>query len=265
MLVRDALGRALELPGPPKRIVSLVPSLTEALFAFGAGQRVVGVTHFCLEPRDGVRPLPKVGGTKTVDVDRVLSLSPDLVIASAEENRPEHVEAIAEAGVSVYVTLPTTVPGALHLLSELARLLDVEEQARPLLAASENALAETRALAGGRPRPRVFCPIWRDPWMTIGPGTYMHDLIATCGGDNVFADAGERYPAVELEEAARRRPEVVLLPSEPYRFRQRHLSDLQAAGLGDARVHFVDGRLLCWYGPRIPEALTTVRRLLLGV
>jgi len=91
MAVRDALGRALELPGPPRRIVSLVPSLTEALFALGAGDRVVGLTYFCLEPQPQVRSLPKVGGTKTVDVARVLALAPDLVIASAEENRPEHV------------------------------------------------------------------------------------------------------------------------------------------------------------------------------
>jgi ABC-type Fe3+-hydroxamate transport system substrate-binding protein len=265
MAVRDALGRALELPGPPKRIVSLVPSLTEALFAFGAGERVVGLTHFCLEPRAEVRSRPKVGGTKTVEVARVLALAPDLVIASAEENRPEHVEAIAEAGVPVYVTLPTTVVGALHLLEELARLLGVEEGARPLLEGARRALAETQALARGRARPRLFCPIWRQPWMTIGPGTYMHDLIATCGGDNIFADVHERYPVVELTEAARRRPEVVLLPSEPFRFRRRHLAELEAAGLGGARVHFLDGRLLCWYGPRIPEALVQVRQLLLGV
>jgi ABC-type Fe3+-hydroxamate transport system substrate-binding protein len=265
MAVRDALGRALELPGPPRRIVSLVPSLTEALFALGAGDRVVGLTYFCLEPQPQVRSLPKVGGTKTVDVARVLALAPDLVIASAEENRPEHVEAIAEAGIPVYVTLPTTVLGALHLLEELSTLLGTEEQARPLLESSRRVLAETLSLAQGRPWPRVFCPIWRDPWMTIGPGTYMHDLIATCGGDNIFADVHERYPAVELEEAVRRRPDVVLLPSEPYRFRRRHLAELEAAGLAGVRVHFVDGRLLCWYGPRIPDALVQVRRLLLGV
>lgn len=265
MAVRDALGRSVELSGPPKRIVSLVPSLTEAIFAFGGGERVVGVTHFCLEPWPEVRSRPRVGGTKTVDVARVLALSPDLVVASAEENRPEHVEAIAEAGIPVYVTLPTTVVGALRMLEELATMLGLEGAARPMLEASRRVLRETQAIVAGAPRPRVFCPIWRDPWMTIGPGTYMHDLIATCGGDNVFADAGERYPAVELEEVARRRPQVVLLPSEPYRFRPRHWEELAAAGLGEARAHFVDGRLLCWYGPRIPEAILTVRRLLLGV
>lgn len=264
---QDALGRSIEVEAPPARIVSLVPSLTEALFAFGVGERVVGVTYFCVEPREEVRHKTRVGGTKTLDVPRVLALRPDLVIASAEENRREDVEALLAAGLRVFVTLPTTVREAVEMLRDVAALVGAEREAEPIIARAEEALAETVDIVSRRGRVRVFCPIWRGPWMSVGPGTYMNDLLSVCGGDNIFADSAARYPEVTLEEVVERDPQVVLLPSEPYRFRHRHLPEIEAlpvSAVRDGRVHLVDGRLLCWYGPRIPEGLTQVRRLLVG-
>src|SRR3990172_8265548 len=118
----DALEREVRLKSAPRRVVSLVPSLTEALFAFGLGDSVVGVTNSCVEPRDAVAGKTKVGGTKTLDVPRVLALEPDLVVASAEENRKEDIQALVREGLKVYVTLPTTVAGALDLLDQLAAM-----------------------------------------------------------------------------------------------------------------------------------------------
>jgi ABC-type Fe3+-hydroxamate transport system substrate-binding protein len=264
----DALDRPVEVTEQPRRIVSLVPSLTEALFAFGLGEAVVGVTKFCVEPRDGVATKARVGGTKTLDVARLLELAPDLVVANAEENRREEIEQLIEAGLTVLVTFPRTVAGAIEMMRQLAEITGSSAAARPLVEAAEAALAEACAAEQRRRPLRLFCPIWRNPWMTIGPDTYMHDFIATCGGANVFSDRAERYPRLELEEMARRDPEVILLPDEPYRFGAKHLPELaayaQVSAVRDGRIYLLEGKHLCWYGPRIADALRLVQRLLWG-
>lgn len=255
----DALGRSVEAPSPPARIVSLVPSVTETLFSFGVGHSVVGVTRFCAEPADGVSRLPKVGGTKDVDVGAVLGLAPDLVLANAEENRREDIEGLIEAGATVMVTFPRTVADALEELQVLAEIVGAGETAAAIL---DDA---SREVAGDSTPPSeavpVFCPIWRRPWMTIGPHTYIHDMIRLCGGRNIFADANPRYPQVSLAEVRARAPEVVLLPDEPYPFEDKHAEEVIEA-LGPVRIHLVDGKDLCWYGPRIGPAVRAFRRLL---
>jgi ABC-type Fe3+-hydroxamate transport system substrate-binding protein len=268
LTVVDALGRPFPVGAAPERIVSLVPSLSEALFAFGLGERIAGVTRFCVEPKEGVAGKTKVGGTKTLDLAAVEALQPDLIIASAEENREDDVRRLIDGGRPVFVTLPTTVRGAIDLLGQLALLTDSAEAAQPIIQEAEEALAAVReASAGGEPL-RVFCPIWRNPYMTIGPGTYMHDVIAVCGGRNVFEGRDQRYPRVELSEAAALDPEVVLLPSEPYRFRERHFADFEAfpqmAAVRRGNVMLVDGRMLSWYGPRIAQSLRELSALLDG-
>ena len=245
-----------------------MPSLSEALFAFGLGERVAGVTRFCVEPRDGVAGKAKVGGTKTLDVAAVESLQPDLIIASAEENRVEDVRRLIDGGWPVFVTLPTTVRGAVDLMGQIAALTDSAEAARPIMQGAEEALAAARTANAGREPLRVFCPIWRNPHMTIGPDTYVHDVIAVCGGRNVFEGRQERYPWVELEEVAALDPEVILLPSEPYRFRQRHRAEFEAfpqvTAVRRKNILLVDGRMLSWYGPRIGSSLRELSALLEG-
>jgi ABC-type Fe3+-hydroxamate transport system substrate-binding protein len=269
LTVVDALGRPFTVGQPPERIVSLVPSLSEALFAFGLGERIAGVTRFCVEPRDGVAGKAKVGGTKTLDLAAVEALQPDLIIASAEENREDDVRRLIDGGWPVFVTLPTTVRGAIDLLGQLAVLTDSDEAARPIIEEAEDALAAVRAANAGEEPLRVFCPIWRNPYMTVGPDTYMHDVIAVCGGRNIFEGREERYPRVELSEVAALDPEVVLLPSEPYRFRQRDIADFEAfpqmAAVRCGNVMLVGGRMLSWYGPRIGQSLRELTALLDGV
>jgi ABC-type Fe3+-hydroxamate transport system substrate-binding protein len=268
LTIADALGRPFEVRGAPERIVSLVPSLSEALFAFGLGERIAGVTRFCVEPREGVAGKAKVGGTKTLDLAAVEALRPDLIIASAEENREEDVRRLIDGGWPVFVTLPTTVRGAIDLLGQLAVLTGSTGAARPIIEEAEETLAAVSAANAGQEPQRVFCPIWRNPYMTIGPDTYMHDVIAVCGGRNIFEGREERYPQVQLEEVAALDPEVVLLPSEPYRFGRRHVADFEAfpevAALRRGSVLLVDGRMLSWYGPRIGRSLRKLSALLDG-
>jgi len=262
----DGLGRTLEVKSPPRRIVSLVPSLTEALFVFGVGKAVVGVTDFCVEPRDAVAAKAKVGGTKTLDVAQVQALRPDLVVASAEENRREDIQALVESGLPVFVTLPTTVGGAIDLLEQLAGMAGAVKAGARVVTEARKALAEVQASNEERQPVRTFCPIWRNPWMTIGPGTYTHDFITVCGADNVFGLRHERYPRVQLSEMAERDPEVVLLPDEPYRFERKHVSEISAfrevSAVRTGRIYLVEGKHLCWYGPRIAGSLRYVSGLI---
>lgn len=258
---------------PPQRIVSLVPSLTEALFELGLGERVVGVTEWCVHPADGVARLPKLGGTKTPDLAAIAALRPDLVIANQEENRRRDVERLEAQGLRVWLTYPRTVREGAQLLAELAEL-GAGDEARervvaPVLRAvaeAEGALAEARAV--GLAAARVFCAIWRDPWMAVGAPTYADDLIRLCGGENVFASHAERrYPRVTLAEIEAARPDVVLLPDEPYAFSARdaaELSRLSIPAASSGRIHLIDGTFVSWYGPRILRAIERLRRLLLG-
>ncbi len=262
----DALGRPVEITTPPKRIVSLVPSITEALFAFGLGKRIAGVTKFCTEPADGVAGLPKVGGTKNVDVEAVVKLKPDLVIANAEENEKADIEALVAAGLTVFVTYPRTVIHATAMMRTLAEITDKKEAAAPLVAAIEAEVALARAADQERTPLRVFCPIWREKWMTIGPDTYMHDFLSSCGLQNVYGDSSERYPEIELSDVAAKRPDIVLLPDEPYRFARKHVKEVAAAipGIDESRIYLVDGKDVCWYGPRIADSLHRIRETVWG-
>jgi ABC-type Fe3+-hydroxamate transport system substrate-binding protein len=208
----------------------------------------------------------RVGREKDPDLGRIRALDPDLVIANIEENRREVVEQLRADGRAVWVIFPRTVRDGIGVIRELGELTDTEVEAARLADRLEAALAATRQRIGRHRPTRVFCPIWRDPYMSIGRDTYVHDLLAACGGDNVCADLGERYPRVALDELARLRPEVILLPDEPFRFRRVHLADFAALrevpALRDGRVHLVDGKLLSWYGRRIGEALAQLPPLL---
>jgi ABC-type Fe3+-hydroxamate transport system substrate-binding protein len=256
----DATGVIFQPGTAPRRIVSLVPSLTEALFALGAGDLVVGVTSFCKEPAGRVARLPKVGGTKTPDVQAVVALNPDMVIASTEENREADVEALRAAGLSVFVTFFPTVPSALDGIDAIARMVGVDSETCSWLGESRTLVAAAK-LRQVEPV-AYFCPIWRRPYMVARSDTYMSDLLALAGGRSCFAvNAPAHYWSVDLTDLGPAAPDVILLPDEPYRFAPRHVSDFapypDVPAVAAGRIHFIDGRSLSWYGPRIPRALNT--------
>ena len=254
----DALGRSHEFARSPERIVSLVPSLTEALFAFGAGERVAGVTRYCVEPADGVASKRKVGGTKNVDIGGVSALSPDLVLANVEENTRDDVQALEAAGLCVFLTYARTVAEAIDELRTIAAITDTAKTAAPIM---DDAAAELRAAEEGKgDRLPTFCPIWRNPWMTVNRDTYINDVLRLVGAANVYADAADRYPTIELGDVAEKHPALVLLPDEPYKFGAKHVPEVSEQ-LGDVRIRLVDGKMLCWYGPRIAESLRRLRAI----
>jgi ABC-type Fe3+-hydroxamate transport system substrate-binding protein len=220
------------------RVVSLVPSATETLLALGAD--VVACTRFCEQP--GLR---HVGGTKNPDVDAIVALAPDLVVVDEEENRREDAEALRAGGLSLLVTAVRSVADAEAAVVELAR-----RTGRPVPAL---ALAPTSPI-----RATAFVPIWRRPWMTINADTYGASVLRAVGVELVTAGDAERYPAVELADITARRPDVVLVPSEPYSFRDAHLDELRDAVPG-VPVERVDGRDLFWWGTRTSGAIERLR------
>lgn len=265
--VVDAAGRRVHLPIFPSRIISLVPSVTETLFALGLDDRLVGVTRYCTEPSASVAQKPKVGGQKNPDLQKIQSLEPDLIVANVEENRREDVDALAAMGIAVYTTYPRTVEEGIAMIRDLGRVTGTEETAEVMACSLEKVYLEVFAEAASHQPVRVFCPIWRRPYMSINRDTYVHDVLRSCGGENIFAGKLERYPQISLKEVADLQAEVVLLPDEPYRFLPRHMRDFEPfedtiPALRTGRTHFVDGKLLSWYGPRIGESLRTLRPLL---
>jgi ABC-type Fe3+-hydroxamate transport system substrate-binding protein len=258
----DDLGFRVELKSPPRRIISLVPSWTETLFAMGLGEHVVGVTKFCVEPADGVASVAKIGGTKNPDLRAIAKLEPDFVIANAEENRREDVEKIRANGVAVLTTYPKTIPGAVESILKLGKALGTESEADTMAREIVRNVSGIEASVGvwSKLPFRVFCPIWKNPWMAFNADTYAHDVLRMLGFNNIFASAGERYPTTTIAEAIARKPDIVLLPDEPYEFKDRDIEELRKilpAALG-RRVMIISGRDLHWYGVHMVKGLQTL-------
>jgi ABC-type Fe3+-hydroxamate transport system substrate-binding protein len=236
----------------PKRIVSLVPSTTETLFAVGASEQVVGVTRFCIHPREARERARVVGGTKNPRIEAILSLEPDLVLANQEENRKEDVERLREK-VQVRVFFPRNVGDAVADIRTLGRLVGEPEGALGLAEEIERALSALRAVESRRIRYLYF--IWRRPYMVAGPGTFIEALLAEAGFVNAASRDRGRYPEMRIEEIARTRADVHLLSSEPFPFEEKHRAELVADLGSEARVILVDGELLSWHGARLRQGL----------
>jgi ABC-type Fe3+-hydroxamate transport system substrate-binding protein len=227
------------------RVVSLVPSVTETLMAWGV--QPIAVTRFCQQPQ-----LPSVGGTKNPDIAGIVALAPDVVIVDKEENRAEDAVALGRAGIDLHVTHVTSLADVDPTMAGLGQLLGRTDAEGPPLTPVPEVPGANRA------RLSAFIPIWRRPWMSINAATYGSSLLAAAGVDNIFNGAEERYPGVTLEEASARRPDVVLAPSEPYPFGDRHRRELAAV----APVVLVDGQDLFWWGVRTAGALRRLSTLL---
>ena len=272
---------------PPKRVVSLIPSMTESLFDLGVGDRVVGVTDHCTPPEEDQLRLQRVGGTKKPNLEAVRILRPDLVIANQEENSEDSVRALSESGLTVWLTFPKSTVDVLDLLWTIIKVFKLSEQV-PLVETLARTLDWTEKATTARLSIPTFVPIWQGekedigPWfMTFNYQTYANDVLAKVGGMNVFTarerrypleadlgtaepeDAGERdtrYPRVIIEEVIESKPDVILLPNEPYAFEESHKSQIEewladTPAVESGRVHLIDGSLLTWHGTRLAKAV----------
>ena len=235
--------------------MSLVPSLTELVWWLGRGDALVGRTRFCTEPAGLIEGVPIVGGTKNPKVERIVGMRPDLVLANKEENRREDVEVLREAGLNIMLTNPNTVSEALDMVTDIGSVLQCAEKASELVEEVRAVLAE----AGPARSPRVFVAVWKDPLLGMGSESYGHDLVERAGGQNVLANR-PRYPELTREELIELKPELILLPDEPYPFKEAHRAEF--SDVADTRL--VDGKLLWWYGPRMADAIRQLRAIFSG-
>ena len=249
----DHLGRTISIDNTPKRIISLVPSQTELLYALGLEAEVVGITKFCVHPPSWFRSKTRIGGTKNINPGIIDSLRPDLIIANKEENRQDQVEALATR-YPVWISDIDTLPAALDMIRTIGRLTGKSPRADQL---AEKIDRRFTALAGASPhpvadRPRTAYFIWRKPWMVAGGDTFIHDMLQRCGFDNIFHDQ-PRYPSITLDALPAADCNLILLSSEPYPFKQHHIDEIRTT-LPHAAIRLVDGELFSWYGSRLLEA-----------
>lgn len=235
------------MPNSYQRIVSLVPSLTELLIDLGLGENIVGRTRFCVHPKDKIKDIPIVGGTKNPRLDKIKSMEPDLVIGNREENRKDHILELQQ-DFNVHVTDIATIEDALITIHELGKKLGRGDKANTLI----EEINEQLEKRPDEPPLRTLYFIWKDPWMTVGNDTYIHDVMRHWNLMNIFREH-RRYPQLNREKLQRLNPQLVLLSSEPYPFKEKHLPEVEELCPG-ARILLVEGQWFSWYGSRMRHA-----------
>lgn len=261
----DATGTVHHRAGADARIVSLVPSITETLFALDLGHAVVGRTAFCIHPQDEVKRARSVGGTKRINARKLHALAPTHVIVNIDETPRALAENLTAAGYSVVVTHPVEVDDNRALFLLLGGLFDRTAQARALCRDFEAAAASVTAAASALPERRVLYLIWKDPWMTTSAETYIARMLAGIRWLVVGGDGASRYPTVTLEDGLLAAIDLVLFSSEPFPFAERHLSDFRSAHPAHAhKAVLIDGEMTAWYGVRAIAGLRYLNALARG-
>ena len=257
-MLRDALGTLHVPAGPEARIVSLVPSITELVCALGLADRLVGRTGFCVHPADTVRGVPKLGGTKQVDLEALRALRPSHVILNIDENEKPLAEALATFVPHLVVTHPLAPLDNLALYRLIGGIFGAQAAAEALCArflAAHDELGNA-----GLPARKVLYLIWKDPWMTVSRDTYLSRTLALAGMQTLPLQSAVRYPKISLEEPWVAEADLVLLSSEPYRFRERHAGELERLpALAGKPVRLIDGEMTSWYGNRAILGLAYLR------
>jgi ABC-type Fe3+-hydroxamate transport system substrate-binding protein len=257
----DAAGTRHAPAGRDARIVSLVPSISELVCDLGLSAQLVGRTGFCVHPREVVRRIPKVGGTKDVDLDKLRALQPSHVILNIDENRKEDALALAEFVPSLIVTHPLDPLDNPALYRLIGGIFGRDDQAEALCGKFQAAYAELQSAVRAFPPDRVLYLIWKNPWMTVSRDTYVSRTLALVNWETVPAESAERYPKIELDSDLLDGARVVLLSSEPYLFREAQVTELRAEPLLRGKsIALIDGEMTAWYGSRAIEGLGYLRR-----
>lgn len=249
MLSTDQMHRSVKVPVLPQRIISLVPSQTELLHELGLGDRVVGITKFCVHPEEWFHTKPRVGGTKKVDIEKVCALKPDLIIGNKEENERADIEAL-EQEFPVWMSDVRHLTAAADMIAGIGHLTGTQQKAEEIL---RGIIAAFNKLGPPEDFRTAAYFIWRDPLMVAGGGTFISDMMSRCGLINVFSDRTERYAGIMPAELAAADPDVILLSSEPYPFREKHIMEFNMICPGTP-VRLVDGEMFSWYGSRLLKA-----------
>jgi len=249
--VKDMTGRTLKIPSSPKRIVSLVPSQTELLYDLGLDEEVIAITKFCVHPEEWFRNKIRIGGTKNLNIEKIKALHPDLIIANKEENTKEQIEELTRF-FPVWISDIKNVADACRMICEVGELVGKSHKANAFAAIINQQFA---ALHFSQKSVAYF--IWYQPWMSVGHDTFIHDILQRSGFKNVF-DHHKRYPEITETQLKQAQPEIVLLSSEPFPFKEKHAQEIKKI-LPDAAVYLVDGEMFSWYGSRMLKAISYIK------
>ncbi|RDC62390.1 helical backbone metal receptor [Adhaeribacter pallidiroseus] len=258
MLVTDQMGYPVEIPEQPRRIVSLVPSQTELLFDLGLDDLVVGITKFCNHPAEKVSSKTKIGGTKNFHFDQIDALHPDLIIGNKEENYQEGILQL-KAKYPVWMSDITNLAEAMEMVRQISLITNKIEPAQQLI---QKILNSFQNLKPTRKIPAAYF-IWRQPYLSVGQDTFIHQMLKSCGFVNVFANFS-RYPEITATQLQAAQPKVILLSSEPYPFREKHVQEFQAL-CPSAIIKLVDGEMFSWYGSRLQYSAAYFEKLMAEV
>ncbi len=242
----DQMQRTVSMHHPPKRIISLVPSQTELLYDLGLEQEVVGITKFCLRPSHWFHNKKRVGGTKKLHLEAIDALQPDLIIGNKEENDKKQIETL-EKKYPVWMSDVATFQDALRMIILIGELVDKKDAAKQIAAEIETHFTNLPKTSNQKRRAAYI--IWRDPYMVAGSDTFIDAMLRLAGFENVF-HSKSRYPEIFPTELAAAAPEVILLSSEPYPFREKHKAEFKQL-CPAAVIQCVDGELFSWYGSRL--------------
>lgn len=252
--IQDHTGNFISIPSSPQRIVSLVPSITELLYDLNLGDRVVGITKFCLHPEQWFKDKPKIGGTKNIHIAKIQELQPDLIIANKEENVKEQI-ALLQQFCPVFTTMIDTVASATQMIRDIGLITSTTEK--------ENEIADRIFRDFSRLQPNHRIPtvylIWKAPYMSVGGDTFISDMMQYAGFDNMMKKE-TRYPIIDEYLIQQLNPELILLSSEPYPFKDKHIDELQTI-CPAAKIMLVDGEIFSWYGSRMLLAFNYFEKL----
>ncbi|WP_275316429.1 ABC transporter substrate-binding protein [Tenacibaculum bernardetii] len=259
MEFKDQMNRVFELPETPKRIISLVPSQTELLVDLGLEKFIVGVTKFCVHPTYLRKSKTVVGGTKTINIDEIKALKPDIILCNKEENTREIVEA-CEKIAPTHVSDIFTLNDSKELILQYGEILSCETQANRITKELNDKLNDFQLFTKTKTARKVAYFIWRKPWMVAGNNTFINHLLELNKFHNIYTNK-ERYPEIDLQELVKNGdPDLILLSSEPYPFKEKHIEELKRH-CKSAKVILVDGEMFSWYGSRLLKSFDYFKEL----
>jgi len=240
----DDLGNEIHINFLPKKIVSLVPSITELLFDLGLNKEVVGITKFCERPNHWFKNKTRVGGTKTINIDKINAFNPDLIIANKEENDQKAIEQLQQKN-PVWICDVKTWDDGLNMILKIGELTNTTPKANEIVTNIKTNFEQLKTQA----KTAATYLVWKEPLMVAGGDTFIDSMMQKAGFENIF-ESQNRYPQISLKQLQQKAPQFILLPSEPFPFKQKHLIELQKQ-LPNSKCVLVDGQMFSWYGSRM--------------
>ncbi len=259
MIIKDQLNRIIEFNFPPKKIISLVPSQSELLWDLDLKDELIGITKFCIHPKEMFTSVKRIGGTKTIKIDEIKKLNPDLVIANKEENQQEQIEELSKL-FPVYISDIYNLQDALQMIEQVGLITDRKKQLQTLINSIQEKYDHFKIITP-KSKKKVAYLIWKDPYMAAGSNTFITNMLHECGFVNVFTDNLNRYPEINIEELKQQNPDYIFLSSEPYPFKEKHIIELQTY-FPKTKILLVDGEMFSWYGSRLMYAFDYFKDLI---